>query len=101
VSGLEYSKDAIGHPQRQDEGHAKMLPERLSPWKSVGFAVCLSAITLGAWWRELGTLTAFLCFLPICFYFNAEEVAKLRKQVNELQRRLDERDHRSGQAAVG
>jgi len=77
-----------------------MWPERISPWRSVGFAVCLSAITLWASWRDLGALIAFFCFLPMCFYFNVEEVAKLRKQVNELQRRLDERDHRSGQSSV-
>jgi hypothetical protein len=78
-----------------------MWPERLSPWRSFAFAVCLSAITLWGGWRELGALTAFLCFLPMCFCVVAEEIAKLRKQVNELQRRLDERDRLSGQASAG
>jgi hypothetical protein len=81
-----------------------MWPERLSPWRSAFFATCLCAITLWASWRDSAStmpLAVLLCFLPMCFYINAEEVAKLQKRVNELQRRLDERDHRSGQAAVG
>ena len=83
------------------KGASKMWPTRLSPWRPFGFAVFLSAITLWASWRESGTLSAFLCFLPMCFYFTAEEIAKLRKQVNDLQRRLDEGDRPPGQAAVG
>jgi hypothetical protein len=81
-----------------------MWPERFSPWRSAGFAVCLSAITLLGWWRDSASTMPFvvlMCYLPICFFFNAEEVVKLQKRVNELQRRLDERDHRSGQAPVG
>jgi len=74
-----------------------MWLERFSPWRPVLFATCLSAITLWAFWRYLDRLMpmiGLLCFLPMCFYFVAEDVMRLRKQVNELQRRLDERDHR-------
>jgi hypothetical protein len=82
-----------------------MWPDRLSPWRSAGFAFCLSAIILCDWLYEVGsrqsppfTVLVLACFLPMCFYFNADEVARLRKDVAELQGRLGEHDRPSAAA---
>jgi hypothetical protein len=80
-------------------GDAQMWPERFSAWRSVFFAACLSAISLWGYWQQLGRdhpdsaapFMVLVCFLPMCFWMNAEEITRLRKQVKELQRRLDKR----------
>jgi len=68
--------------------------ERISHWSPVFFAASLSAVTLPVmiWERDTGSLVAFISFFPMCFYFNAALIGKLRRQVDELQRRLDERN---------
>jgi hypothetical protein len=85
--------------------HKMLLLARIGPWRPFWLACSLSLITLVGgilMRRESGveSLVPFLCFVPMCFYFNAEEVASLRKQIDELQRRLDERDRASGQVSA-
>jgi hypothetical protein len=65
--------------------------ERCSPWVAAAFAACLSLMTLviANERNQVGSLGAFLSFLPMCFYFSALPIVSLRKQVQELQRRLD------------
>jgi hypothetical protein len=84
-----------------------MWPERFSPWRPVFFAAGLSVITLVEWSYELGTgqhpqfsVALLACWLPICFVFSVEEVARLRKQVKELERRLDECNLRPAQSQL-
>jgi hypothetical protein len=72
--------------------------DRLLPWLPAAFAASLSVITLpimvGA--RDISAynsaLIPFLSFLPMCFFFNAVAIVALRQRINELQRRLDERE---------
>lgn len=66
--------------------------EKAQPWLGFGFCSFLSLITLPAvaLSREVPSgLIAFLCFLPMCFFYNTTSIILLRKQIDELQSRLD------------
>ncbi len=74
--------------------------KKYEPWNAVVFAAFLCIVT-AFFSGNPPWLGAFLSFLPMCFVFEATAVWNLRKQVAELQRRLDERDPPSGQVGGG
>ena len=72
------------------------------PWISAGFCAFLSLITILSNHQRTvlngtdvgGWVTAFLCFLPLCFFFVGigfmqmqREILDMRRQVAELQKR--------------
>ncbi len=73
------------------------MRERLSPWLPVIFCASLSLITLVA--NVVGRfmtgnadvgLTAFICFLPMCFFHVGTMLKNLRDENRMLKHRLEE-----------
>jgi len=71
---------------------------RFAPWTAAWFCACLSVVTavtdLGIAFAtrqpsQLGHLTTFLAFLPMCFYFVGMLVAKQQKEIQELRMQLE------------
>ena len=70
--------------------------EKLSPWMAAISCGALSLITVTAdivgrfaTGNENIGLTAFLCFLPCCFFHVGVMLKNLREENQELKRRLD------------
>lgn len=71
---------------------------RFAPWTAAWFCAALSVIVmvsdLGIAFMnrqpsQLGQLTTFLAFLPMCFYFLGMLVAKQQKEIQELRMQLE------------
>jgi len=65
--------------------------DRGSPWVGFTFCTVLLIITLPTMVviGNIGSLVAFVSFLPMCFLFSAYPNASLRKEIEKLQSRLD------------
>ena len=73
------------------------MREKLMPWMPAIFCSVLSLITVvtdivGRFVTGTANvgLTAFVCFLPMCFLFVGVMLKSLRDENQELKRRLDE-----------
>ena len=68
------------------------------PWVPLGFCAFLSLITIVAnlwlsWTKRAdigGWAIAFLCFLPMCFYFVGAATSQMQSEILDLRRQLSE-----------
>jgi len=74
----------------------QFMRERLQPWAAVVFCAMLCAITLIASIVGVaignssfpGSLIAFLCFLPMCFFFASTQIVQMQREMQELRQRI-------------
>ncbi|MGQ0634912.1 MAG: hypothetical protein ACT4QC_09900 [Planctomycetaceae bacterium] len=62
-------------------------------WAPFWFCVALSIITLTlgiSMSGEMGWAVAFLCFLPMCFFFVANQTSQMQRELNNLRQRITE-----------
>jgi len=66
------------------------MKQKLTNWVPMAFCVSLSFISViafissssGSW------VIPFLCFLPMCFFFEAATTSKLQREVRELREQV-------------
>ncbi len=77
----------------------------LAPWIPAGFCAALSFITiLQSLWAAVvnrgdsgGWAVAFLCFLPMCFFFVGVAMTEMRREISELRKQVAELQQKNGE----
>lgn len=77
---------------------------RIDHWVAFAFCVFLSLMALSGsvsdrsagWWSP-----AFFSFLPICFFYMGAVTARMQREINELQSRLEVLQFHSSASSTG